>query len=121
MRRPILVLAFCAALHAQPSFAQKQELTIDLGSDAATLDPQVQWDTDSYSVYRNIFDNLLTRDPSGKIVYPGFPADDLFLFRFYSFAAQLILWTVIGLGFATLAPRLFGRDTNPAPVVASAA
>ena len=68
MRRSILALAFYAALHAAPSFAQKQELTIDLGSDAATLDPHVQWDTDSYSVYRNIFDNLLTRDPSGKIV-----------------------------------------------------
>ncbi|MET9487735.1 CbtA family protein [Nocardia sp. NPDC006630] len=59
-------------------------------------------------------------DPSGKIVYPGFPADDLFFFRFYSFAAQLILWTVIGVGFATLAPRLFGRQTSPAPIVAAA-
>ncbi|SDR15904.1 peptide/nickel transport system substrate-binding protein [Rhizobiales bacterium GAS113] len=68
MRRTILALAFYAALHANPSLAQKQELTIDLGSDAATLDPHVQWDTDSYSVYRNIFDNLLSRDPSGKIV-----------------------------------------------------
>jgi peptide/nickel transport system substrate-binding protein len=68
MRRPILALALFATLHAGPGFAQKQELVIDLGGDAATLDPHVQWDTDSYSVYRNIFDNLLTRDPSGKIV-----------------------------------------------------
>ena len=68
MRRSILALAFYAALQASPSFAQKQELTIDLASDAATLDPHVQWDTDSYSVYRNIFDNLVTRDVSGKIV-----------------------------------------------------
>ena len=50
MRRSILALAFYAALQASPSFAQKQELTIDLASDAATLDPHVQWDTDSYSV-----------------------------------------------------------------------
>jgi len=68
MRRAILALAFYATLHAGPGFAQKQELTIDLGSDAATLDPHLQWDTDSYSVYRNIFDNLVTRDGAGKIV-----------------------------------------------------
>ena len=68
MRRAILALAFYATLHAGPGFAQKQELTIDLGSDAATLDPHLQWDTDSYSVYRNIFDNLVTRDDAGKIV-----------------------------------------------------
>jgi len=49
-------------------------------------------------------------DPAGHIVFPGFPADDLFQFRLYSFAAQLLLWTAIGIGFATLAPRLFGRD-----------
>jgi peptide/nickel transport system substrate-binding protein len=68
MRRAILALAFYATLYASPGFAQKQELTIDLGSDAATLDPHLQWDTDSYSVYRNIFDNLVTRDGAGKIV-----------------------------------------------------
>ena len=68
MRRAILALAFYATLHAGPGFAQKQELTIDLGSDAATLDPHLQWDTDSYSVYRNIFDNLVTREDAGKIV-----------------------------------------------------
>jgi peptide/nickel transport system substrate-binding protein len=46
----------------------KTTLTVDIGADAASLDPQVQWDTDSYSVYRNIFDNLVTRDTAGKIV-----------------------------------------------------
>jgi peptide/nickel transport system substrate-binding protein len=43
-------------------------ITIDLPNDAATLDPHLQWDNDSYHVYRNIFDNLVTRDPSGRIV-----------------------------------------------------
>ncbi|MGW4118732.1 CbtA family protein [Nocardia sp. NPDC004711] len=53
------------------------------------------------------------KDPSGTIVYPGFPADDLYHFRLYSFAAQLILWAVIGVGFAWLAPRLLGdRSTT---------
>src|SRR6266568_3162809 len=36
----------------------------------------------------------------GTIVYPGFPADVLFNFRLYSVAAQLLLWSVIGLIFA---------------------
>ncbi|AJY47915.1 ABC transporter substrate-binding protein [Martelella endophytica] len=46
----------------------KDTLTIDLPNDAATLDPHLQWNTDSYTIYRNIFDNLLTRDTSGEIV-----------------------------------------------------
>ncbi len=60
-------------------------------------------------------------DANGQIVYPGFPADDLYYFRLYSLAAQVILWTVIGVGFASLTPRLFGRaetdSAAPAPVV----
>ncbi|MBB5916177.1 hypothetical protein BJY24_005089 [Nocardia transvalensis] len=60
-------------------------------------------------------------DPAGRIVYPGFPADDLYHFRLYAFGAQLILWLVIGVGFAWLAPRLLGERTpatesgEPAP------
>jgi hypothetical protein len=46
------------------------------------------------------------RNPRGGIVYPGFPADVLFNFRFYSVAAQLVLWTALGLVFAPLAGRL---------------
>jgi peptide/nickel transport system substrate-binding protein len=66
-------LAFVAAILAglvTPVAAQtaKEVLTIDVPNDAATLDPHLQWDTDSYGVYRNIFDNLLARDATGKIV-----------------------------------------------------
>jgi hypothetical protein len=46
------------------------------------------------------------RNPAGQIVYPGFPADVLWNFRFYSVAAQAILWAAIGLVFAPLAERL---------------
>ncbi len=42
----------------------------------------------------------------GVIVYPGFPADVLFSFRFYSVAAQLILWGTIGLVFGPLAEKV---------------
>ncbi|MFJ5292605.1 CbtA family protein [Streptomyces sp. NPDC088348] len=51
-------------------------------------------------------------DSKGHIVYPGFPADVLFAFRFCPVAAQLILWTVIGLVFAPLAERLL-RPARP--------
>ncbi len=65
----ILTLALLAGLVTMPALAQpKTELVIDLAADAATLDPQLQWDTDSYSVYRNIFDNLVTRNAAGVIV-----------------------------------------------------
>src|SRR3954469_5260716 len=69
-RSALTVALIVAGLTATPAQAQqsKQSLTVDLPSDAATLDPHVQWDTDSYSIYRNIFDNLLTRDADGKIV-----------------------------------------------------
>ncbi|MCX4091915.1 CbtA family protein [Nocardia sp. alder85J] len=72
------------------------------------------------SADRSAFGNFDTetpqplKDPSGTIVYPGFPADDLFHFRLYSFAAQLILWVIIGVGFAWLAPRLLGDRSSEA-------
>ena len=72
MGRWKLALGLAAALAwaAAPAAAQtkKDTLSVDLPGDAATLDPHVQWDTDSYTIYRNIFDNLLTRDADGKIV-----------------------------------------------------
>ena len=45
-------------------------------------------------------------------IYPGFPADDLYLFRLYSVMAQAILWATIGLCFAPMASRLLGSDTS---------
>ena len=59
----LMAVAATAAL-AQP----KEALTVDLPGDVATMDPHLQWDTESYTVYRNIFDNLVTRDVAGKIV-----------------------------------------------------
>lgn len=38
-------------------------LVIDQSGAPATLDPGLQWDTESYEVYRNIFDQLLARNP----------------------------------------------------------
>ncbi|GAA1217544.1 CbtA family protein [Kitasatospora nipponensis] len=45
-------------------------------------------------------------NPDGTIAFPGFPADTLFSFRFYSLAAQLLLWASLGLVFGPMAERL---------------
>ena len=56
-----LVAAFLAVLLTSPTLAQtRDQLTVDLPADVATMDPQIQWDTDSATVYRNLFDNLVT-------------------------------------------------------------
>ncbi len=44
MRGMLMVVAL---LLASPAFAQKDALTVDLPGDVATLDPHIQWDTDS--------------------------------------------------------------------------
>lgn len=48
--------------------ADQANFVVDLPTDPASLDPHLQWDPDSYAVYRNIFDNLVTRDQAGAIV-----------------------------------------------------
>ncbi len=54
-----LVVSGGSAVGAVPG-----QITIDQGNDAATLDPGLQYDPNSYDVYRNIFDTLLSRDPA---------------------------------------------------------
>jgi predicted cobalt transporter CbtA len=63
---------------------------------------------------------LPLRDPDGAIVYPGFPADLLYQFRVYSLAAQLLMWTTIGLVFAPLAERLLSGSGTTSSSVAPA-
>jgi hypothetical protein len=43
-----------------------------------------------------------------QILYPGFDADVLWKFRWYSILNQLLIWTTIGLTFGTLLERLTG-------------
>src|SRR6516165_10303841 len=62
------VLAGLAARGGPAAGAVAGQITIDQGSDAATLDPALQYDPASYDVYRNIFDTFLSRDPAtGRI------------------------------------------------------
>ena len=52
-------------------------------------------------------------DLSGRLVYPGFPADVLWKFRFYSVINQVLIWTVIGLVFSSLLERVVGDGHTP--------
>ena len=62
----IAVASFAAV---PQGYAQgKDKITIDLVNEPSSLDPHGQWNPDSYYVYRNIFDNMVTRDDAGKIV-----------------------------------------------------
>ncbi|ADY56842.1 extracellular solute-binding protein family 5 [Syntrophobotulus glycolicus DSM 8271] len=49
---------------------QEHRLVVDLANEPATLDPGLQYNTDSYTVYRNIFDNLLRRDSKTLEIQP---------------------------------------------------
>ena len=62
------MVGLCLAMAAGLALAAKDRLTVDLVNEPSSLDPQVQWNPDSYSVYRNIFDNLITRNNKGDIV-----------------------------------------------------
>ncbi|WP_453960994.1 ABC transporter substrate-binding protein [Amorphus suaedae] len=51
-----------------PPVQAKDSITVDLVDEPSSLDPQGNWNPDSYYVYRNIFDNMVTRDNAGQIV-----------------------------------------------------
>jgi peptide/nickel transport system substrate-binding protein len=62
-------LAACGLSPSTPA-ATDSTLTVDLASYPASLDPGLQYDTDSYSVYRNIFDQLVHRDAANEKIVP---------------------------------------------------
>ncbi len=68
MARLTIAAAAITLLAAAPAWADATLFVVDLPNEPASLDPHVQWDPDSYAVYRNVFDNLVTRDTAGRIV-----------------------------------------------------
>ncbi|HYF55797.1 MAG TPA: ABC transporter substrate-binding protein [Salinarimonas sp.] len=62
-----VALGALSAFAIGPAQAGRDRLVVDLVNEPSSLDPHVQWNPDSYYVYRNIFDNLLTRDDAGNI------------------------------------------------------
>lgn len=68
LRSTLLAMALLSGPLTGAALAAKDTIVIDLVNEPSSLDPQVQWNPDSYDVYRNIFDNLLTRNAKGEIV-----------------------------------------------------
>src|SRR3954462_3182220 len=66
--RGAAALLILVAASTTAARAAQDRFVVDLASEPSTLDPHVQWNPDSYFVYRNIFDNLVTRDDNGAIV-----------------------------------------------------
>lgn len=64
----VLAGLLLAAGIAGTAWAGKDRFVVDNVAEPSSLDPHLQWNPDSYYVYRNIFDNLVTRDDDGKIV-----------------------------------------------------
>jgi len=59
-------VAFAALFAAGSALAQ--DFTVNLVNEPSSLDPHMQWNPDSYYVYRNVFDNVVTRDDAGEII-----------------------------------------------------
>ncbi len=64
----VRLAALAASLLISGTATAKDLFVVDLVQEPASLDPHVQWNPDSYFVYRNIFDNVVTRDDEGKII-----------------------------------------------------
>ncbi len=63
----LLGAALAVALSAGAAWG-KDQINVDLVNEPSSLDPHIQWNPDSYYVYRNVFDNLLTRNNDGDII-----------------------------------------------------
>jgi predicted cobalt transporter CbtA len=76
--------------------------------------------TETPQAITNILNHALTIDGKtvepGQILYPGFDADVLWKFRWYSLLNQLIIWTVSGLILGGLVERFLTPRRAPGPV-----
>lgn len=54
-------------------------------------------------------------DQAGRLVFPGFPADDLYWFRLHTVGTQVVIWATIGLAFGALVSRLL-EDQRRQPI-----
>lgn len=63
----LLAAALGGATFLSGPASAKDMFVVDLVNEPSSLDPQKQWNPDSYYVYRNVFDNLITRDDAGKV------------------------------------------------------
>ncbi len=66
--RLLLMAMFMLALVSTSSFAGNESITIALGSEPTTLDPQLREDGGERAVNDNIYDTILTRTPKGELI-----------------------------------------------------
>jgi peptide/nickel transport system substrate-binding protein len=59
---------------AQAQTTQKRELVVGQGGDISTFDPHISTSSNDIRISFNIFDNLVSRHPDGKL-YPGLATD----------------------------------------------
>jgi peptide/nickel transport system substrate-binding protein len=75
-----IALALLMAVTATAALAQpKDALIVDLTGDVATMDPHLQWDTESYTVYATSLTTFTAMSPersSRRWPPPGAHADD---------------------------------------------
>ncbi|MEP9392204.1 CbtA family protein [Gordonia sp. VNQ95] len=103
------LVLFGIALAAMPSLGDLQANVDHAGefgfARASTETPQP---------ITNILDKPLTIDGKtyapGQIAYPGFDADVLWKFRWYSLLNQALIWLVIGMVFGALMNRMMPSD-----------
>lgn len=66
--RLLLMAMFMLALVSTSAFAGNESVTIALGSEPTTLDPQLREDGGERAVNDNIYDTVLTRTPKGELI-----------------------------------------------------
>lgn len=74
IRPTLFVVMMCALMLAQPVSALAEGVTIALGSEPTTLDPQLREDGGERAVNDNIYETLMVRTPDGKLM-PGLTAE----------------------------------------------
>ncbi len=74
IRPTLFVVMMCALMLAQPVSALAEGVTIALGSEPTTLDPQLREDGGERAVNDNIYETLMVRTPDGKLM-PGLAAE----------------------------------------------
>ena len=64
----LLLAAMLSISGTQGALAAAEAITIALGSEPTTLDPQLREDGGERAVNDNIYDTVLTRDPQGELI-----------------------------------------------------
>lgn len=68
LRMLAAAMGLATLLAALQPVAAKDVLVVDMSSEAASLDPHLQWTNDGFNIYLNIFDQVLKRDSDGNIL-----------------------------------------------------